>query len=133
MHIIQDIRAFNRDINSCAAMLYSKPKTDRKLLVELLMDCQVLTWVIRCFYADPVLAFTVSHAPQFCLCACDQPLPLLVCQCGWATYAEFAADDRSGYSRAGPVYSGPITHCIPGVVFVLCVQGRVLRCVVCWL
>ena len=57
-------------------MLYSKPKTERKAVVELVMDCQVLIWVIRCFYADPVLAFTVSHAPT--LCACDQAAPCLL-------------------------------------------------------
>ena len=61
-HPIQDIRVFNRDINTCTAMLYSKPKTERKSLVELVMDCEVLIWVIRCFYADPVLAFTVSDS-----------------------------------------------------------------------
>ena len=35
--LFQDIRAFNKDINSCTAMLYREPKTDHKLLV---MDCQ---------------------------------------------------------------------------------------------
>ena len=70
------MRAFSKDIGSCTAMLYSKPKTERKAVVELVMDCQVLIWVIRCFYADPVLAFTVSHAPT--LCACDQAAPPLL-------------------------------------------------------
>jgi len=55
-------------------MLYSKPKAERKSLVELLMDCQVLIWVIRCFYADPVLAFTVSHVPGVaCMCVIAPP------------------------------------------------------------
>ena len=97
-------------------MLYSKPKTERKAVVELVMDCQMLIWVIRCFYADPVLAFTLSHAPSF-VHVIRQPLPFYSI---WAAYAELLADDwSSGYSCARPVCSSVVTYfstCLASVV-----------------
>ena len=40
------VRKFIAD--SCTVgLLYSKPKTNHKMLADLLMDCQVLTWVIH--------------------------------------------------------------------------------------
>ena len=72
---MQDVRTFNKDVSTCSALLYSKPKAERKVLVEVIMDFQVLIWVIRCFYADPVLAFTVSCTLP-CVHVISQPLPL---------------------------------------------------------
>ena len=135
-----DVKALSRDIGSCTATLYSKLKTECRALVELAMDCQVLVWIIHCFYVDPVLAFTVNHVPS--LCASDRSAPPLLqhvnvdglhmqnlqLTTGLHRSRWVLHKSSHGYSCARPIYSGVVTYRCPGMTSVVYVQ----KCVLFW-
>ena len=56
----QDVRAYFQNITTATAMLNSKPRAERKTLVESLTDYQTTRLLISVFLADPELAFAVS-------------------------------------------------------------------------
>lgn len=59
----QDVRAYFQNATTATAMLNSKPRAERKTLVESLTDYQTTRLLISVFLADPELAFAVSVVP----------------------------------------------------------------------
>ena len=59
-----DVKAYLTSSTAAASMLTNKSKTDRKSLVEMITNYQLMAGLIRLFEIDPMLAFAAP--PQVC-------------------------------------------------------------------
>ena len=57
-NLVGDVKAYFQNTQTAASMLQAKSKTERKQLVEMITNYQLMRGLIRLFKLDPMLAFS---------------------------------------------------------------------------
>ena len=68
--LASDVKAYLSSASAAASMLTNKGKADRKSLVEMITNYQIMAGLVSLFELDPMLAF--SAPPQVYTCTCTQ-------------------------------------------------------------
>ena len=66
-NLASDVKAYLSSSSAAASMLTNKGKADRKSIVEMITNYQLMAGLIRLFEIDPMLAFA---APPLVWCTC---------------------------------------------------------------
>lgn len=67
-NLMGDVKAYLTNPLSATAMLQNKSKSERKNMVEMVTNYQLIRGLVRLFGLDPMLAF--SGLKEVCVCAC---------------------------------------------------------------
>ena len=68
-NLVADVKAYFQNTSAAASMLQAKGKTERKQLVEMITNYQLMRGLIRLFKLDPMLAFSSVQGVCTCVCA----------------------------------------------------------------